>query len=171
MVRHLWAALAVLLCGLGAPVLAQQAAEEDDAGFLARQLQNVLSGEGREVRIEGFEGALSATARIGRITFADRAGVWLVVEDATMNWNRAALLRGAVSVNQLTAQRITLSRLPEPDPAAPPDAGTQGFALPELPISTRATICWRWKSSPANRPAVWSPAWPVSPVPRRLTLR
>jgi translocation and assembly module TamB len=135
MVRHLWAALAVLLCGLGAPVLAQQAAEEDDAGFLARQLQNVLSGEGREVRIEGFEGALSATARIGRITFADRAGVWLVVEDATMNWNRAALLRGAVSVNQLTAQRITLSRLPEPDPAAPPDAGTQGFALPELPVA------------------------------------
>lgn len=130
--------LAVLLLALWAvavPPAAAQQADEDDAGFLTRQLQNALSGEGREVRIEGFEGALSATARIARISFADRDGVWLVIEDATMNWNRAALLRGAVRINELTADRISVTRPPAPDPAAPPDAGAGGFALPDLPVS------------------------------------
>jgi len=128
------AALLLAIVVAAMPALAQQDAE-GDAGFLTRQLQNALSGAGREVRIEGFQGALSSTATIDRITFADREGVWLTVEDATMSWSRAALLRRAIRISTLAADRVVLSRLPAPDPDAPPDPGAGGFALPELPVS------------------------------------
>ena len=50
------------------------------------------------------------------------------------DWNRSALLSGAVSVNELSAAEILLDRLPQSGESAPsPEAGT--FALPELPVS------------------------------------
>jgi translocation and assembly module TamB len=124
--------ITMLLMLFALPAAAQ---DDSDASFLERQLQNLLSGEGRDVRIEGFRGALSSAATIERITFADRDGVWLSIDQVQMNWNRAALLRGAIRINELTAQEITLSRPPLPAASTPPDAGAGGFALPDLPVS------------------------------------
>ena len=41
-------------------------AQEGEGGFLERNLESTLSAEGRTVRIEGFEGALSSQARTSR---------------------------------------------------------------------------------------------------------
>lgn len=123
---------ALILCAalLPAPALAQT----DDPGILTRFLQDNLSGAGREVRITGFAGALSSRATIQSMTIADGAGVWLTLNGVTLDWNRAAVLRGQFSVNQLTADEIILVRPPEPEPTRPsPEA--RGFSLPELPIS------------------------------------
>ena len=84
----------VVVWGLGLPAFAQQ--DEDSPGYLAGLLQNALSGAGREVRITGFEGALSSTARMEQMTIADDAGVWLTLTDVTLDWARSALLRGRV---------------------------------------------------------------------------
>ncbi len=114
-------------------------AQDDSPGFIARQIESALSGPGREVRVRGFEGALSGRATMASLTFADADGVWLELEGAVLDWNRAALLRGRLSVNALQADRIALSRQPLPAPsdglpeAPPPEAS--GFALPELPVA------------------------------------
>jgi translocation and assembly module TamB len=126
-----YAALALLL-----PL---QAMAQDDGGtFLEGLLERSLAGEGRDVRVTGFRGALSSTATIERLTFADPQGVWLTIEDVVLDWNRAALLRGRLSVEELQAGTIVLDRLPQEsaDPAVPsPEAS--GFRLPELPVAVR----------------------------------
>ena len=119
--------LAVML--LAGPALAQ-----DDPGFLARFLQDRLSGAGRSVQISGFQGALSSRATIRELTIADGQGIWLTLRGVTLDWNRAAVLRGEVSVNELSAREIVVVRPPEAGESLPsPEA--RGFSLPELPVS------------------------------------
>ena len=108
----------------------------DDRSFLTGLLEDNLSGAGRQVRIEGFQGALSSRAQIAELTIADDEGIWLRLTDVALDWSRAALLVGRIEVNSLTAGRIELTRLPQTDPEAPsPEASP--FALPELPVSVR----------------------------------
>ncbi|MFN6978568.1 MAG: translocation and assembly module protein TamB, partial [Gemmobacter sp.] len=112
------------------------AAQEDDRGFLTRLIEENLSGAGRAVRIEGFEGALSSTARIREMTIADDGGVWLSMRGVEMTWNRAALLRGRLEVNRLVAAEIDVPRAPQAGgDAALPSPEATPFALPELPVS------------------------------------
>ena len=95
-----------LLCAL--PALA------DDRGVLQAFLEDNLSDAGREVRITGFQGALSSTATIDQMTIADAQGVWITLRGLTLSWSRAALLRGRLEVAELSAQAIDLPRLPAP---------------------------------------------------------
>lgn len=112
-------------------------AEADDRSRLVRFLEDVLSdGAARQVRIEGFAGALSSTATLERLTIADAAGVWLTVEGAELTWRRAGLLAGEVDITRLAADRIHLARLPEAD-AAPATPEATPFILPDLPVSIR----------------------------------
>ena len=113
------------------------AAQDDGPGFLTRLLQDQLSGAGREVRIRGFEGALSSRARMAEMTIADDEGIWLTLRDAELDWNRAALLRGRLSVNALSAAEILFERLPDTGPGAPPSPEATPFALPDLPVAVR----------------------------------
>jgi translocation and assembly module TamB len=115
------------------------AAQDDDRGRLIRFIESQLSdGENRQVRIDGFRGALSSEATLERLAISDADGEWLVLENAQLNWRRAALLSGALAVEALTAERLTLLRPPLP-PEGPdlPTAEATPFALPELPLRVR----------------------------------
>lgn len=113
-------------------------AQEDDRGFLTRFLEDNLSGAGRSVRIEGFQGALSSRAQIAALTISDEAGVWLTLTDVALDWNRGALLSGRVDVTSLTAAEIVLERLPQTDPDANlPSPEAVPFNVPELPVSVK----------------------------------
>lgn len=111
-------------------------AQTDDRGYLTALLEDNLSSENQKVTITGFQGALSSQARMAELTIADPDGAWLTLRDVVLDWNRAALLTGNVSVNQLTASEIILDRLPPADDSGPaPEA--RPFALPELPVSVK----------------------------------
>ena len=117
------------------PAVAQ---EEDDKGFLTTKIQELLSGAGRDVNIVGFTGALSSSASFERLTIADNDGIWLTMEDVVLDWNRSALLRGRLVVQELSAARIDIPRLPKTEKDALPDAEATPFTfpqLPELPVS------------------------------------
>ena len=118
---------------IAAPVFAQTSVEEDK-GFLTNFLEENLSGAGRSVVINGFAGALSSQATIEELTVADDLGVWLRLEDVTLDWTRSALLSGRVDVSELSAARIAIERIPLTESEVPsPEA--KPFALPELPVS------------------------------------
>ena len=120
------------------PLAAVAQESEDGGGFLTRTIEGLLSGAGREVRLEGFAGALSSEASFERLTIADDQGVWLTVEDVTLVWSRLSLLRGQLQVDRLTARSIDLPRLsqaPAEETVDIPDAEAKPFALPELPVS------------------------------------
>ena len=136
--RGLLRIAAIALALVGGTVQAQDAAQTDrDRGLLQSFIEDNVSAPGREVRIEGFDGALSGRATIGRLTIADDAGVWLTMTGAVLDWNRAALLAGRLEVRELSAQRIEMVRPPRP--AATPElqraAAGSPFALPELPVA------------------------------------
>ena len=120
---------------LAAPSWAQE--DEESGGILVDFLEDTLSGEGRQIQVRGIEGALSAKATIEQIVVSDDDGPWLTINDAVLDWNRLALIRGRFSVNELTAREIRVERTPAPTTQAEPlpDAGTQPFQLPELPVA------------------------------------
>ena len=111
-----------------------QTQEEQDKSYLTSLIEDNLSGVSREVSIIGFQGALSSEATIDVLTIADTEGVWLTLEDIVLSWNRAALFRGAIDVQELSAKRIVVTRPPVSEDTGPsPEA--QPFSLPELPVS------------------------------------
>jgi translocation and assembly module TamB len=127
-----WRAL-FLAVSLATPAVAQ----DDDRGILTRFIEDNLSGAGRTVRVEGFEGALSSRARVAEITIADEAGIWLRMTGIELDWTRAALFSGRLEIDRLTAREIALERPPLPGPAALPSPEAVPFALPDLPVSVR----------------------------------
>ena len=120
------------------PALAQDQAPpdqaEEDRGFLTGLIEDQLSATARQVRIEGFQGALSSRATIARLTIADGEGVWLDARDLVLDWNRRALFSGRIEVQELSAGTIALLRPPVPDPDLPAPEATP-FALPDLPVA------------------------------------
>lgn len=124
----------VALTVLALPSSGQE--EEDTGGLLVRLLEGALSSENSNVKVRGLEGALSSRATIQGIEVSDPDGIWLEIEDAVLDWNRLALVRGRFSVNALTAGRVAVHRppLPSEDTEAPtPEA--QPFSMPELPVA------------------------------------
>ncbi|WP_298861608.1 translocation/assembly module TamB domain-containing protein [uncultured Sulfitobacter sp.] len=127
MIRFALLAFSILF---SVPAAAQ---EEEDKGFLTTKIQELLSGAGRDVNIVGFAGALSSSASFERMTIADDDGIWLTMEDVVLDWNRSALLRGRLEVQELSAQRIDVARLPAGEEDKLPDAEAKPFTFPKLP--------------------------------------
>ncbi|MDZ7905748.1 MAG: translocation/assembly module TamB domain-containing protein [Cypionkella sp.] len=108
-------------------------AQTDDRDYLTALLEDNLSGAGRQVVITGFEGALSSQARMQSLTIADDEGVWISLTDVVLDWQRSDLLSGKITVNNLTAAEISLSRIPKAGEDVAPEA--PAFALPDLPVA------------------------------------
>lgn len=135
MIRFL-TALAFLIFTFGAAAQeAAPASEEEERSFFTAFIEDRLSTPNRQIRIRGISGALSSEATIEEITIADREGVWLRIENATIDWDRSTLvLRQRLEIERLAASRIEVIRKPLPEEGLPsPEAG--GFAVPELPIA------------------------------------
>jgi len=130
--RRLWIYATVFAA---APVLAQDTTERDRS-YLTGLIEDALSGVGREVRIDGFRGALSSTARFDSLTVADDEGVWITVTDGTLQWDRSALLSGAIDISEITVGQVDLPRLPVAQDTGPAPAA-QDFELPDLPVSLK----------------------------------
>ncbi|WP_424930946.1 translocation/assembly module TamB domain-containing protein [Amaricoccus macauensis] len=135
---------ATLVLGLAAFGQEQETADADadqatDNGFILNFIQEKISGPGREITLSGVEGALSSQARIGGITVADDEGVWLRIENVVLDWNRLALLRRRVAINELSFDRIDLIRKPIPVETAPQveAESDEPFSLPDLPVAVR----------------------------------
>jgi translocation and assembly module TamB len=128
----------ILLAGaLAAAPLAAQDSDDSSGGLLVGFLEDTLSGENRNIRVTGLEGALSSRATIERLTVSDDEGVWFILEGAVLDWNRLALISGNFSVNALSADLIRVERAPNPAPPDPslPAPEAAPFQLPELPVS------------------------------------
>jgi translocation and assembly module TamB len=111
------------------------AAQTDDRSYLTAFLEDNLSDIGRTVTITGFTGALSSQATLQSMTIADANGVWLTLNGVVLDWNRAALFSGQLSVNALTAEEIIVARAPVSESSGAPSPEASGFSLPELPVS------------------------------------
>ncbi|MGY3438997.1 MULTISPECIES: translocation/assembly module TamB domain-containing protein [unclassified Marinovum] len=125
----------VCLCLL-TPFAALAQSDNSDRGFIQGILEDALSAPGRSVRIEGFSGALSSRATIDEITVTDPDGVWVTARGVALDWNRSALLRGQVIIEEISIEELLLPRKPLPAEGETPSPEASGaFSLPELPVS------------------------------------
>ncbi|WP_311031831.1 translocation/assembly module TamB domain-containing protein [Mesorhizobium koreense] len=131
--RRILVAIALLLTIF--PAFAQDKAEAEKSYFL-QYVEQKLSTPNRKISISGISGVLSSSATIGEITIADRQGVWLKIVNASIDWNRAALLLGRLDVNKLAAEEIDMLRKPLPEKGVPAPESSS-FQLPELPVSIK----------------------------------
>jgi len=126
----------LLIVAIAALAQSEDSGETNENGFLANLLQNTLSAPGRQIRLQDVSGLLSSTATVGLITVSDDEGVWVRVDGAEIDWSRASLLLGRVNVNSVSADRIEVLRQPVPPDTPPvPEAASEPFSLPELPVS------------------------------------
>ncbi|WP_022703197.1 translocation/assembly module TamB domain-containing protein [Pseudorhodobacter ferrugineus] len=132
--RAFWIIL-VFVLSLPFMAAAQADNQTDERDLLTAFLEDNLSGAGRTVTVTGFSGAFSSQAQIQSLSIADTQGVWLTLNNVTLDWSRASLLLGVVDVTELTADEVIVARKPLPDPNAIPAPEATGFALPELPVS------------------------------------
>src|SRR6056297_852260 len=112
------------------------AQDDEDPGYLAGLLQDALSGAGRDVRIRGFQGALSSQASIDLLAISDDQGEWFRAENVELDWTRAALFRGIVDVTSFTAETVVVSRAPDAGTDVP-SAEAEPFSIPDLPVEIR----------------------------------
>ena len=118
------------------PALAQDKADaEREKSALLTYVEDRLSTPDRKISFRDVEGILSSDAKIGRITIADRQGVWFEIGKAEIIWTRSALLTGRLVIDKLTAESIKVSRKPLPYKGAPPAPGISTIPVPELPVS------------------------------------
>lgn len=128
-----WLVITLWLFLAGLPLNAQDRSDaEADKGFLTNFLESKLSGIGRTVTLNGFQGALSSRATFTELSIADAAGVWIRFTDGAISWNRGALLSGRVEIAELSATQIELLRKPS---SGESQADYSSFSLPELPVS------------------------------------
>ncbi|MEP6067903.1 MAG: translocation/assembly module TamB domain-containing protein [Paracoccaceae bacterium] len=118
-----------LILALLLPIAAQA-----QNALVAGLIEDSLSGPGRTVEVTEFSGALSARATIELLTISDDDGVWLRLEGAVLDWNRGALLRGRLEIQELSAASIVINRLPMTEPATPSPQAS-GFRIPDLPVT------------------------------------
>lgn len=110
---------------------------DEDRDYITGLIEDTISNDEMIVRLQNFEGVLSSEATADAITIADPDGVWLRLEGLTIEWNRSALLSGEVDVENLSADRIELIRLPQTSDTTTDlsNAEATPFSLPELPVS------------------------------------
>ena len=128
--------VATLLVFLWWPLVGFAQDGDDDPGYLAGLLQDALSGAGRDVRIRGFQGALSSEATIQSLVISDDQGEWFRAENVALDWRRAALLRGVVDVTSFSAETVVMSRAPDAGDELP-SAEAEPFSIPQLPVEVR----------------------------------
>ena len=113
------------------PALAQ---EQEEKGRFVRYVEETISSDNFQIRLNGLEGTLSSNVSLDSITIADREGVYLTIVEPQLEWSRSALLRGKLDIEKLTARRIEYTRPPVADESLP-DPEAAPFAIPDLPVT------------------------------------
>ncbi|WP_409361351.1 translocation/assembly module TamB domain-containing protein [Bartonella heixiaziensis] len=106
----------------------------NDRSWFVSLIERRLSAPNRQVRLHNMQGILSSQMSIDAITVSDKKGVWLKITNAKMDWNRLALLRGRVDINQLSVEQITFLRKPYGSTLIP-SIESGKFSLPKLPLA------------------------------------
>jgi len=100
-------------------------ATDTGLGLAARLAARFVPG----LEIEGVSGPLPARLSLARLRLADEQGVWLEIDNASLELNWRALFETHAHLTKLTLGRLSLARLPTGE------ASTAPPSLPRLPVA------------------------------------
>jgi translocation and assembly module TamB len=112
--RLLIAGLAVLVALMALAAIAVRLGPMTPAGraLIENGWNGLKVGRVGYLRIQGLGGDPWGRFTLGRLTIADRRGVWLEVREARVRWDPLDLLARRAHVSMLTAERVTVFRRP-----------------------------------------------------------
>ncbi|HEX4269844.1 MAG TPA: translocation/assembly module TamB domain-containing protein [Rhizomicrobium sp.] len=73
---------------------------------------------GGQVRVTGLGGFFPNHLHVAQLQISDQKGVWLAVEEASLDWSALAMLGKHVSIDNVSASSVTVARRPLPSGAA-----------------------------------------------------
>jgi len=72
---------------------------------------------GGRIAISGLTGNLPNHLQAHRVTLRDEAGVWLVIEDVSLDWDAVSALGDRIAITRLSAASVTMARRKIPHPS------------------------------------------------------
>ncbi|MEA3081535.1 MAG: translocation and assembly module TamB, partial [Sphingomonadales bacterium] len=97
--------------------------------FIIDQLSGMETATGLKIRIGRIDGSIFGKSQLRNVSVADSRGVFLTSPNIKLDWSPGAWLDKKLYVDSLTAERVTLSRLPNLKPRT-----TKGPILPGFDI-------------------------------------
>lgn len=80
--------------------------------FIVDQLSGLETASGLRVRIGRIDGSIFGKSQLRNVTIADRHGIFLTSPNIKLDWTPGAWLENKLHVDNLTAERVNLVRLP-----------------------------------------------------------
>ncbi|GEP53598.1 translocation/assembly module TamB domain-containing protein [Reyranella soli] len=93
-------------------------------------ISRVASGPDGGLEISGLSGFFPTDLRIATISYRDRDGPWLTVENVHLRWSFMSLARGRLSIETLSADRVAVLRPPLPAKEESKDKSSGSVRLP-----------------------------------------
>ncbi|MEO5971849.1 MAG: translocation/assembly module TamB, partial [Sphingomicrobium sp.] len=112
--------------------------------FIVDRIAGLETASGLRIRIGRIEGSVFGKSRLKNVTVADRQGVFLTSPELTLDWSPGAWLYNSLHIDKLTAERVTLTRLPRLKPT-----GRTGPILPGFDIHIGELVIKRLELAPA----------------------
>ena len=145
--RRVLAGCVAVLALLGGSLL-WLLATESGLRALAGAARGVSGGA---LRLEAVSGRLADSLAIGRLEI-DQAALRLSVESLTLRWRPAALLRGELAIDEISAVRLAFATAPGGDdspPGAPATLALPGsLSLGELSVAELVFLPWQEGAPP-----------------------
>ncbi len=97
--------------------------------FIIDQLSRFETASGLRIRIGRIDGSIFGKSQLRNVAIADSHGVFLTSPNIVLDWTPAAWLDNKLYLDSLTAQRVTLIRLPKLKPSTNKGPILPGFDI------------------------------------------
>ena len=95
--------------------------------LIERQIESLTGGM---VRLTGLSGRFPDQLRVSHLEVSDAAGPYVSLDDVALDWSPTALLSRTALIEQLSAARVNLTRLPQSSTETRPADSNTSFQLP-----------------------------------------
>ncbi len=102
------AAAVLLVVVAGRAILATRGAQT----FITERVLNLINPPGQTIAVATTDGQWPGHIILGGVTVADREGVWLSIDQLTLDWRPTRLVRNEVVIDSVAAGRAVMTRLP-----------------------------------------------------------
>jgi len=97
--------------------------------FIVDQLSRMETASGLKIRIGRIDGSIFGKSQLRNVSVADGRGVFLTSPNIKLDWTPGAWLDNKLYVDSLTAERVTLIRLPKLKPSVKKGPILPGFDI------------------------------------------
>src|SRR3954467_466851 len=125
LLNELFAAFVALLFLLGGALVLLDSAPGHR--FIVDRIARLETASGLNIRIGRIDGSIFGKSQLRNVTVADQRGVFLTSPNIKLDWAPGAWLYNKLSIDSLTAERVTLVRLPKLRPSTKKGPILPGF--------------------------------------------